>query len=53
MTKAQQKVLAEKLRDALAETGKKWETEGPQSAAYCYGYLIGTINEIIYHLENQ
>ncbi len=53
MTKAQQKVLAETLRDALAAAQEKWETEGPQSAAWCYGYLIGTINETVYHLENQ
>jgi hypothetical protein len=53
MTKAQQKVLAETLRDALAATQEKWDKEGPQASAYCYGYLIGTIRETIYHLENQ
>ena len=52
MTKTQKKVLAEVLRKALADTDTKWETEGPMAAAYCYGYLIGTINETIYQLEN-
>ena len=53
MTKTQQKVLAETLRDALEATQKDWDEKGPDVAAWCYGYLIGTIRETIYHLENQ
>jgi hypothetical protein len=52
MTKTRKKALAEALRKALADTDAKWETEGAMAAAYCYGYLIGTINETIYQLEN-
>jgi hypothetical protein len=52
MTKAQKKALADVLRKALADTDAKWEEQGPSAAAYCYGYLIGTINETIYQLEN-
>ena len=53
MTKAQQKVLAKTLQNALAATQENWDTEGPQASAWCYGYLIGTVKEVIYHLENQ
>ena len=52
MTKKQKKALAEVLREALAVTDNKWDTEGPQTAAYCYGYLISVVKEAIYHLEN-
>jgi hypothetical protein len=52
MTKAQKKVLVAGLKKALSETQEKWDTEGGQSAAYCYGYLIGTIKETINQLEN-
>ena len=53
MTKSQQKVLAKTLQDALVAAQEKWDKEGAMAAAYCYGYLIGTIRETIYHLENQ
>lgn len=53
MTKAQKKALAEELRKALAEADKySNEKPGPEGHAFCYGYLIGTINETIYQLEN-
>lgn len=52
MTKKEKQVLAEALKQQLADADKKWETEGPMAAAYCYGYLIGTVKEVIYQLEN-
>ena len=53
MTKKQKKALAEVLRDALATADKQWDETRGEGAAYCYGYLIGTVKEAIYHLENQ
>lgn len=53
MTKAQKKELAAVLKKQLAAAQEKWDTEGPMAAAYCYGYLIGSVKEAIYHLENQ
>ena len=53
MTKTRKKALAEALRKALAEADKySNEKPGPDGHAFCYGYLIGTINETIYQLEN-
>jgi|GEM_PF-2802502 hypothetical protein len=52
MTKTQKKALAEEMRKALAAADKQWDEKGPDAAAYCYGYLIGTIRETIYQLEN-
>ena len=52
MTKKQKKALAEVLREALATADKQWEETKGEGAAYCYGYLIGTVKEAIYHLEN-
>jgi len=52
MTKREKQVLVEALKQQLAEADKKWETEGPSAAAFCYGYLIGTVKEVIYQLED-
>ena len=52
MTKTQKKALAEELRKQLAAADKHWDEKGPDAAAYCYGYLIGTVREVIYQLEN-
>ena len=52
MTKKQKKALAEVLREALATADKHWEETTAGGAANCYGYLIGTVKEAIYHLEN-
>ena len=52
MTKAQKKELAAMLKKQLADAQKQWDEKGPDAAAYCYGYLIGTVKEAIYHLEN-
>ena len=53
MTKKQKKALAEVLREALATADKQWDETKGAGAAYCYGYLIGTVKEAIYRLENQ
>ena len=52
MTKTQKKALVEMLKAQLAEADKHWDEKGPDAAAFCYGYLIGTIRETIYQLEN-
>ena len=52
MTKARKKVLVAELKKQLAAAQKQWDDKGPDAAAYCYGYLIGSIKEAIYQLEN-
>ena len=53
MTKNEKKVLVAMLKKQLDEAQKQWDEKGPDAAAYCYGYLIGTVKEVIYQLENQ
>ena len=51
MTKKEKKALVEMLKKQLAEADVHFnETQGDGSA-YCYGYLIGTVKEVIYQLE--
>ena len=52
MTKKQKKVLAEELRKSLDRANQAFEESKGEGAAYCYGYLIGTVKEVIYQLEN-
>ncbi len=52
MTKVEKEVLVAMLKKQLDEAQKQWDEKGPDAAAYCYGYLIGTVKEAIYHLEN-
>lgn len=52
MTKKQKRELVEVLKKQLDEAQKQWDEKGPDAAAYCYGYLIGTVKEVIYQLEN-
>lgn len=52
MTKARKKALVEELRKQLAVADKYWDEKGPDAAAFCYGYLIGAVREVIYQLEN-
>jgi hypothetical protein len=52
MTKTRKKALAEELRKQLAAAQQQWDDKGPDAAAYCYGFLIGSIKEAIYQLEN-
>ncbi len=47
-----EKELVKMLEKQLAEAQQQWDEKGPDAAAYCYGYLIGTIRETIYQLEN-
>ena len=51
MTKKEKKVVAEVLKQALETASAKFDAEGPMSASWCYGYLIGTINGTIIELE--
>jgi hypothetical protein len=52
MTKKQKKALVEALKKQLAEADAHFnETQGDGSA-FCYGYLIGTVKEVINQLEN-
>ena len=51
MTKAEKKALVEMLKKKLAEADQTWNDRGPDAAAFCYGYLIGTIRETINQLE--
>ena len=51
MTKAQKKELVKMLEKQLAGAQQQWDEKGPDAAAYCYGYLIGTVKEAIYQLE--
>lgn len=50
MTKKQKKELAEKLRKQLNVANVKF-TETSNNAAWCLGYLEGTIQELIHILE--
>jgi len=51
MTKKQKRELVEALKKQLAEADVHFnETQGDGSA-FCYGYLIGVVNEVIYQLE--
>jgi len=52
MTKERKKELVKMLEKQLAEAQQQWDEKGPAAAAYCYGYLIGTVREAIYQLEN-
>ena len=52
MTKGRKKALVAMLKAQLAEADQAWDERGPDAAAFCYGYLIGTIRETIYQLEN-
>ena len=52
MTKIEKKVLVAMLKKQLAEAQAKWDEKGPEAAAYCYGYLIGTVKEVINQLED-
>ena len=51
MTKNEKKVLVASLKKQLVEAEAKWNEKGSDAAAYCYGYLIGTVKEVIYQLE--
>lgn len=52
MTKKQKQALVEVLKKQLAEADVHFnETQGDGSA-FCYGYLIGTVKEVIQILEN-
>ena len=52
MTKGRKKALVAELKKQLAAAQQQWDEKGPDAAVYCYGYLIGTIRETIYQLEN-
>ena len=51
MKKAEKKALAAMLKKQLGAAQQQWDDKGPDAAAYCYGYLIGTVKEAIYQLE--
>ena len=51
MTKKEKKILVASLKKQLDEAQAKWDEKGSDAAAYCYGYLIGTVREAIYQLE--
>jgi hypothetical protein len=51
MTKKQKRELVEALKKQLVEADKHFEESNGDGSAFCYGYLIGTVKEVIYHLE--
>lgn len=51
MKKIEKSALAELLESATVITEQKWDSEGPMTAAYCYGYLLGVVKQAILELE--
>lgn len=52
MTKKQKEQIIKTLKSSLNITNVKWE-ETHENAAWCLGYLEGTIKTIIRELENN
>lgn len=52
MTKKQKRELVEVLKKQLIEVDKHFEESNGDESAFCYGYLIGTVKEVINRLEN-
>jgi hypothetical protein len=51
MTKKEKKELVEVLKKQLAEADTYFNETKGDGSAYCYGYLIGAVKEVIYQLE--
>ena len=51
MTKNEKKVLVAMLKKQLAEADVHFNETKGDGSAYCYGYLIGAVKEVIYQLE--
>ena len=50
MTRKERELLVKELKQGLAIAEVKYN-ETPDNVAWCYGYLIGTINKAIRELE--